>query len=484
MDGISRGYNLYYRESDYEDSDISTYSTDAYGAGINFGYPINEITRLNFGTAVEDLTIKTYNDTASEIKRYVDEQGADAQALKLTASWTRNNLNRGIMPTDGSYQRLSLETAVPGSDAEYAKLRAQARQLFALDDNHDWALKFSGELGYADTLGGSDPYPFYENFYAGGLGSVRGFTGNTLGQPTTPSGNSTRDRTLGGNMLVQGSAELIFPTPFVGDQRTVQSSLFVDGGNTFLSDCYPVLDADATGQLRLGSRLRRPALQRRPGALLADPGRPADVQCRRAAQRRERRRYPVLPVLPRPDLLTGPRHPRYLAAAGGGPTGVYHHAKLTAAFALLLMSAIALPALAADVAVLDWRRALMETDVAQRSMSELENRVGSQQQQAQALEQELNQLQQRADSLSDSERQQANQKVAELNRLMGEVMQARQESEQALLQRAEPKLQQAVEQIIARHSIQVLVEPQGVLHAERDLQNVTAEVTEILNSML
>ncbi|NAW33028.1 OmpH family outer membrane protein [Halomonas alimentaria] len=158
--------------------------------------------------------------------------------------------------------------------------------------------------------------------------------------------------------------------------------------------------------------------------------------------------------------------------------------KLTAAFALLLISAIALPALAADVAVLDWRRALMETDAAQRSMSELENRVGSQQQQAQALEQELNQLQQRADSLSDSERQQANQKVAELNRLMGEVMQARQESEQALLQRAEPKLQQAVEQIIARHSIQVLVEPQGVLHAERDLQNVTAEVTEILNSML
>ncbi|WP_027960329.1 OmpH family outer membrane protein [Halomonas halodenitrificans] len=158
--------------------------------------------------------------------------------------------------------------------------------------------------------------------------------------------------------------------------------------------------------------------------------------------------------------------------------------KLTVAFTLLLLSAIALPALAADVAVLDWRRALMETNVAQRSMSDLENRVGSQQQQAQALEQELNQLQQRADSLSDSERQQANQKVAELNRLMGEVMQARQESEQALLQRAEPKLQQAVDQIIARHSIQVLVEPQAVLHAESDLQNVTAEVTEILNSML
>ncbi|MGE4533227.1 outer membrane protein assembly factor BamA [Halomonas sp.] len=240
MDGISRGYNLYYRESDYEDSDISTYSTDAYGAGINFGYPINEITRLNFGTAVEDLSIKTYNDTAREITQYVADQGSDAQSLKLTASWTRNNLNRGIMPTAGSYQRLSLETAVPGSDAEYAKLRAQARQLFPLDDNHDWALKFAGEVGYADTLGGSDPYPFYENFYAGGLGSVRGFTGNTLGQPTTPPDGVTRDRTLGGNILVQGSAELLFPTPFIEDQRSVQTALFLDGGNTFLTDCYAV----------------------------------------------------------------------------------------------------------------------------------------------------------------------------------------------------------------------------------------------------
>ncbi len=237
LDGISRGYNFYYRETDYEDSDISTYSTDAYGAGINFGYPINEITRLNFGAAVEDLTVKTYNDTAQEIRQYVEDQGADAQSLKLTASWTRNNLNRGIMPTAGNYQRLSLETAVPGSDAEYYKLRAQARQLFPLDDNHDWALKFSGELGYADSVG-NDPYPFYENFYAGGLGSVRGFTANTLGPRTTPPPSGGRDRTLGGNVLVQGSAALLFPLPFIEDRRSLQTSLFLDAGNTFLTDCY------------------------------------------------------------------------------------------------------------------------------------------------------------------------------------------------------------------------------------------------------
>ncbi|WP_410000322.1 outer membrane protein assembly factor BamA [Halomonas sp. I1] len=243
LDGISRGYNLYYRKTDYEDSDISTYSTDALGAGINFGYPINELSRLNFGATVEDLTVKTYRDTPSEIERYVQDQGDHAQTLKLTANWTRNELNRGIMPTAGNYQRLSLETSAPGSDAEYYKARAQARHFFPFNEEQTWSLKFRGEVGYADTLGGNDPYPFYENYLSGGLGSVRGFTTNTLGTATTPR-NRGEDQTLGGNVLVEGSAELIFPMPFVDDKRSVQPSVFVDAGNTFLTECYPVMEGD------------------------------------------------------------------------------------------------------------------------------------------------------------------------------------------------------------------------------------------------
>ncbi|MDR5897749.1 outer membrane protein assembly factor BamA [Halomonas vilamensis] len=248
LDGISRGYNVFYRETDYEDSDISTYSTDAYGAGINFGYPISELARLNFGASVDDTTVKTYFDTASEIERYVMDEGDNAQSIKLTGSWTRNNLNRGMMPTAGSYQRISLETAAPGSDVGYYKARARAQQLFPIDDDHRWALKFSGNLGYADTLGNNDPYPFYENFYAGGLGSVRGFTSNTLGQRTTPKREGGRDRTMGGNILVEGSAEMIFPLPFIEDQSALQSSVFFDAGNTFLTSCYDVLENDADRQ--------------------------------------------------------------------------------------------------------------------------------------------------------------------------------------------------------------------------------------------
>ncbi|SNY97312.1 outer membrane protein assembly factor BamA [Halomonas sp. hl-4] len=245
LDGISRGYDVFYRETDYEDSDISTYSTDAFGAGIDFGYPISELSRLNFGASVEDITVKTYFDTASEIRRYVEDEGDNAQTLKLNANWTRNNLNRGIMPTAGNYQRVAIETGAPGSDTQYYKASARAQQLFALNDA--WSLKFTGDVGYADSVG-DDPYPFYENFYAGGLGSVRGFTSNTLGQRTTPGQEGGRDRTMGGNVLVEGSAEVIFPLPFVEDQNSLQASLFLDAGNTFLSSCYDVLDEDASRQ--------------------------------------------------------------------------------------------------------------------------------------------------------------------------------------------------------------------------------------------
>ncbi|MFY0989380.1 OmpH family outer membrane protein [Halomonas sp. C05BenzN] len=165
--------------------------------------------------------------------------------------------------------------------------------------------------------------------------------------------------------------------------------------------------------------------------------------------------------------------------------------RLTAALSLLMLAALALPAQAAEVAMLDWRRALMETDAAQRSMSELESRIGGQQQQAQALGQELQQMQQRlqqeGELMSEADRQSAiqefQQKGAEFEQLRGQIMQAQQQAEQQFLQEAEPRLEQAVEQIIDRHGVEVLVEPQGVLHAERDLPDLTGEVTQILNSL-
>ncbi|MGP9632305.1 OmpH family outer membrane protein [Halomonas sp. AOP43-A1-21] len=166
--------------------------------------------------------------------------------------------------------------------------------------------------------------------------------------------------------------------------------------------------------------------------------------------------------------------------------------KLTAA--VCLFGAIALPsahAVAAEVAVLDWRAALMNTQSAQASLSRLEGQIGSQQSEAQSLGNELQQLQERlqregetmAQSQRDSLIAELQQKGSRFEQLRREVMQAQQNSEQQFLEGAESKLEQAVEQVLSRHSIDVLVEPQGVLHSSVDLPNVTDEVTQIFDSL-
>jgi outer membrane protein len=120
-------------------------------------------------------------------------------------------------------------------------------------------------------------------------------------------------------------------------------------------------------------------------------------------------------------------------------------------------------------------------------MSDLESRIGTQQQQAQRLGQELQEMQQRLQQMSDSERQsllpEFQQKGVEFEALRQQVVQAQQQTEQQFLQEAEIRLDRAVEEVISRHEVQVLVEPQGVLHAMRDLPDLTAEVTQIFNTL-
>ncbi|OZT76170.1 OmpH family outer membrane protein [Vreelandella boliviensis] len=156
-----------------------------------------------------------------------------------------------------------------------------------------------------------------------------------------------------------------------------------------------------------------------------------------------------------------------------------------------LLGAMILPAHAAEVAVLDWRAALMNTQSAQASMSILEGQIGNQQREAQNLGNELQQLQERlqreGETMAQSQREslisELQEKGGRFEQLRREVIQAQQRSEQQFLEGAEPKLEQAVAQVLERHSIDVLVEPQGVLHSGVDLPNVTDEVTQIFDTL-
>jgi outer membrane protein insertion porin family len=238
LDGISRGYNAFVRKTDYKQANIANYSTDAYGAGVNFGFPLGETRRINFGLNIERTKITSGYYAAQEITDYLEKEGATALNYVMNLSWSSSTLNRGLFPTRGLAQSFGLQVSVPPSDTLYYKIDYQNQLYFPLSDTY--IVRLRGELGYGDAYGGTYRMPFYQNFFAGGFGSVRGFKQNTLGPKATPSvydPYTIKGQPIGGNVLVEASAEIIFPMPFVKDNRSARPSLFIDAGNVFDSNC-------------------------------------------------------------------------------------------------------------------------------------------------------------------------------------------------------------------------------------------------------
>ena len=269
IDGVRRGYNLYYRKTNLDDNyNVNNYVTDSFGGGINFGYPIDENQSISAGlnldntevtsgpyvsTYVRDYLlanggktkrtsnyckIETNNDPCpeDEIASYGSEFTGDFFTYNLTLGWSYNTLNRPMFPTAGMSHRVSAEIAMPGSDVEYQKISYDAQALFPL--GKDFVLRGYGKLGYGNDL------PFYKNFYAGGFVSVRGYENSTLG-PRYPGViyNETKQKDydpeeVGGNAIVQFGAELVLPVPFKGDwARQVRPVLFAEGAQVFDTQC-------------------------------------------------------------------------------------------------------------------------------------------------------------------------------------------------------------------------------------------------------
>lgn len=235
-DGINAGFSLFARETDYDEANISNYSTDSYGGRVNFSYPLDEIQSIGFGLGYENLTIKTGSFASQEITEFVEENGDTFDLLTSHFSWGKSTVSRGQIATRGTSQQVGLELSFPGSDMEYYKLTYAGQYYRPLTNS--LTMRLRTDLGYGDSYGDTTRLPFFKNYYAGGFGSVRGFKKNTLGPRDTPADIDDNDPDpFGGNVLVEGSAEVIFPLPFIKDQRSIQMSVFVDAGNVFDTDC-------------------------------------------------------------------------------------------------------------------------------------------------------------------------------------------------------------------------------------------------------
>ena len=222
-EGISRSIDLYDRRVDMEELDLANdLEYETRGAAVSWGIPFTEYDRVFLGAKWENTLVDAGPRAPARYKRY-KEDFDDPHALAATIGWSRDSRDNALAPTRGTYQRLSAEVTLPVMDLRYYRASYQLQHYWPV--TRDLTLAFNGEIGYGDSWGGKE-YPFFKNFYAGGIGSVRGFENSSLG-PKDYTDDEDGDG-IGGNASLNFSFEMLMPLP--GADRTLRWFTFLDGG--------------------------------------------------------------------------------------------------------------------------------------------------------------------------------------------------------------------------------------------------------------
>lgn len=220
-EGISRSWDVYDRSVDLKELEVADVKYDTRGFGVSWGIPFTELDRVFLGGRFEMTDVKSNANSPWRYQNYEDKYGDNPMTVALTLGWSRDSRDNSLAPTRGVYQRLNGEFALPGFDIQYYKATYQYQQYIPL--SRTWTLAFNGEVGWGDVYGKTDEFPFFKNFYAGGIGSVRGYKSGSLGpKEYDPSDN------LGGDRKLTGSIEILAPLP--GGDRTLRVFGFLDAG--------------------------------------------------------------------------------------------------------------------------------------------------------------------------------------------------------------------------------------------------------------
>ncbi len=225
IDGIARGFDVYRRTTNTGGLAIGQYDSSSIGAGVRWGMPISEDDFIRFGLSVDATKLTLYDTSPVMWQDYVNAFGSSSTTLLSNFGWMRNNIDSRLYPTKGSSYSLGEELSLPGGSIRY--IRATFSHTRYIPIKKDQTLMLGVEFGSAGGYGGK-ALPFTKNFYAGGIGSVRGYESSSLG----PVDDLTTGR-LGGTRKLTGTAEYLFPMPGMGKDKSVRLGAFVDGGQVW-----------------------------------------------------------------------------------------------------------------------------------------------------------------------------------------------------------------------------------------------------------
>jgi len=230
-DAVSFGGGAYLSEVDASQLGISDYSVNNYGMRTNLGYPLSEESNISYGIKLDNQDLLC-SDTFTACKSYVQNYGKHYASAKLSIGWTHDSKNAFYFPSDGSSTNLNASISAPIDESQIAYYQLYAKHTQYIPVTHAISFKLKGDVAYGDGLGQFTGLPFFDRFYAGGIGSVRGYEPNSLGPQydlLTDGSSSPK----GGRFKLVSTAALVFPMPFIDDSSNIRLSLFVDAGNVF-----------------------------------------------------------------------------------------------------------------------------------------------------------------------------------------------------------------------------------------------------------
>lgn len=262
IDGVSRTINLGVVKFNPANANLASgFSTNEYTASVVYGIPLFQekdvVNTLNLGYGYQGTLINLGNPSnqpSIQVNDFIARHGRQFQQINLIAGLARDSRDKAIFPTRGTIQALGMDVYLPAANQAITYVTGDYSVKWYQPLIGGFIATARGELAYGNATTGPTNFPFFKNYYAGGIDSVRGYQGNSLG-PKDSNGKST-----GGNALVTGSVGIIIPLSlgsympeYVSDN--LRATVFVDGGNVFNTFNNRQYGGSGSGPLRYSTGL-------------------------------------------------------------------------------------------------------------------------------------------------------------------------------------------------------------------------------------
>ncbi len=193
------------------------YNLRGQGRDIYAGMNITEQTKLTLKFENEDIKMYRLSDNAPQLLK---NSAGVKKAGDLALNFERSTLDDRYYPTKGAHQSLEWDFAKKGlaSDCNFNRLTLQFRGYTTPGRFFTYA--FRTKAGWVEEFDSSSQVPYFERFFAGGTGTIRGYKGKHVGP------KDDQDLPLGGDLLWVNNFEVRFPI-----YKKLSGAYFIDAGS-------------------------------------------------------------------------------------------------------------------------------------------------------------------------------------------------------------------------------------------------------------